>query len=215
MDAQSKARFHAGGRCFGTKNAARVCAQIGGRAHSGRPRGRMRLRRIGRYAGLSEPKRRFLTRLLAIKFAPNKKWNCYHSTTRHSPISCYNMRCALRALGTGVTVMAEKRKYPIAGTDFFTKIVDEHGYYIDKTDVIPWLLSRSKQVVLFTRPRRFGKSTMMSMFKAFFEYRIDRSNIESNIEYGSRRLDLAVWRKDRAYLLKLKSISLSELKKSR
>ena len=109
--------------------------------------------------------------------------------------------------------MAEKRKYPIAGTDFFTKIVDEHGYYIDKTDVIPWLLSRSKQVVLFTRPRRFGKSTMMSMLKAFFEYRIDRSNIESNIEYGSGRLDLAVWRKDRAYLLKLKSISLSELKK--
>ena len=42
----------------------------------------------------------------------------------------------------------------------------------------------------------------------------DRSD-ESNIEYGSRRLDLAVWRKDRAYLLKLKSISLSELKKSR
>ena len=169
----------------------------------------------GRYAGRSEPKRRVLTRLLASKSVPNKRWNCYHSTTRHSPISCYNMRCALRALGTGVTVMAEKRKYPIAGTDFFTKIVDEHGYYIDKTDVIPWLLSRSKQVVLFTRPRRFGKSTMMSMFKAFFEYRIDRSNIESNIEYGSRRLDLAVWRKDRAYLLKLKSISLSELKKSR
>ncbi len=70
--------------------------------------------------------------------------------------------------------MAEKRKYPIAGTDFFTKIVDEHGYYIDKTDVIPWLLSRSKQVVLFTRPRRFGKSTMMSMLKAFWEYRLDR-----------------------------------------
>ena len=42
---------------------------------------------------------------------------------------------------------------------------------------------------------------------------IARSNIASNIDYGSGRLDLAVWRKDRAYLLKLKSISLSELKK--
>ena len=68
--------------------------------------------------------------------------------------------------------MMEKRKYPIAGTDFFTKIMDEGGYYIDKTDVIPWLLSRMKQVVLFTRPRRFGKSIMMSMLKTFFEYRI-------------------------------------------
>ena len=70
--------------------------------------------------------------------------------------------------------MAEKRKYPIAGTDFFTKIMDEGGYYVDKTDVIPWLLSRMKQVILFTRPRRFGKSTMMSMLKAFWEYRLDR-----------------------------------------
>ena len=69
--------------------------------------------------------------------------------------------------------MTEKRKYPIAGTDFFTKIRDENGYYIDKTDVIPWILSRKKQVILFTRPRRFGKSTMISMLKAFFEYRID------------------------------------------
>ena len=69
--------------------------------------------------------------------------------------------------------MTETRKYPIAGTDFFTKIRDENGYYIDKTDVIPWILSRKKQVLLFTRPRRFGKSTMMSMLKAFFEYRID------------------------------------------
>ena len=67
-----------------------------------------------------------------------------------------------------------KRKYPIAGTDFFTQIMDDNGYYIDKTDVIPWILHRKKQVMLFTRPRRFGKSTMLSMLKAFFEYRIDR-----------------------------------------
>ena len=69
--------------------------------------------------------------------------------------------------------MTEKRKYPIAGTDFFTQIMDDDGYYIDKTDVIPWLLARKKRVILFTRPRRFGKSTMISMLKAFFEYRID------------------------------------------
>ena len=69
--------------------------------------------------------------------------------------------------------MTEKRKYPIAGTDFFTQIMDDDGYYIDKTDVIPWILARKKRVILFTRPRRFGKSTMISMLKAFFEYRID------------------------------------------
>ena len=37
--------------------------------------------------------------------------------------------------------------------------------------------------------------------------------IESNIEYGSGRLDIAVWYRDRAYLIELKSISLSDLKK--
>ena len=67
-----------------------------------------------------------------------------------------------------------KRKYPIAGTDFFTQIMDDNGYYVDKTDVIPWILGRKKHVILFTRPRRFGKSTMISMLKAFYEYRIDR-----------------------------------------
>ena len=71
-------------------------------------------------------------------------------------------------------VDSAKRKYPIAGTDFFTQIIDDNGYYIDKTDVIPWILARKKRVTLFTRPRRFGKSTMISMLKAFFEYRIDR-----------------------------------------
>ncbi|MBQ9395688.1 MAG: AAA family ATPase [Proteobacteria bacterium] len=69
--------------------------------------------------------------------------------------------------------MTEKRKYPIAGTDYFTQIMDRNGYYIDKTDVIPWILGRQKTVTLFTRPRRFGKSTMMSMLKTFFEYRLD------------------------------------------
>ena len=37
--------------------------------------------------------------------------------------------------------------------------------------------------------------------------------IESNIEYGSGRLDIAIWYHDRAFLLELKSITLSELKK--
>ena len=67
-----------------------------------------------------------------------------------------------------------KQKYPIAGTDFFTQIMDDDGYYVDKTDVIPWILARKKRVILFTRPRRFGKSTMVSMLNAFFEYRLDR-----------------------------------------
>ena len=37
--------------------------------------------------------------------------------------------------------------------------------------------------------------------------------IESNIEYGSGRLDIAIWYRNRAFLVELKTISPSELKK--
>ena len=37
--------------------------------------------------------------------------------------------------------------------------------------------------------------------------------IESNIEYGSGRLDIAVWYRDRAFVIELKSVTESELKK--
>ena len=37
--------------------------------------------------------------------------------------------------------------------------------------------------------------------------------IESNIEYGSGRLDIAIWYRDRAFVIELKSISQEELTK--
>ena len=37
--------------------------------------------------------------------------------------------------------------------------------------------------------------------------------IESNIEYGSGRLDIAAWYRDRAFVIELKSITSSELQK--
>ena len=37
--------------------------------------------------------------------------------------------------------------------------------------------------------------------------------IESNIEYGSGRLDITIWYRDRAFLIELKTVTPSELKK--
>ena len=37
--------------------------------------------------------------------------------------------------------------------------------------------------------------------------------IESNIEYGSGRLGIAIWYRDRAFLIELKTVTPSELKK--
>lgn len=61
------------------------------------------------------------------------------------------------------------KKLPI-GIENFEKLRTEEFYYVDKTGLIRELLRTWGEVNLFTRPRRFGKSLNMSMFKCFFEY---------------------------------------------
>ncbi len=68
----------------------------------------------------------------------------------------------------------EKRRLPI-GTDNFTKLRQNHLYYVDKTGLIRELLESWSEVTLFTRPRRFGKTLNTSMLKAFFEIGTDEA----------------------------------------
>ena len=56
------------------------------------------------------------------------------------------------------------------GMDFFDRIREEGGYYVDKTALIDRLLER-KGVYLFTRPRRFGKTLNLTMIDAYFNVR--------------------------------------------
>jgi hypothetical protein len=67
------------------------------------------------------------------------------------------------------------KKLPV-GIEKFDKIITDGYYYVDKTWLIAELLHDLGEVNLFTRPRRFGKSLNMQMFKSFFE-------IGSNNEY--------------------------------
>lgn len=69
------------------------------------------------------------------------------------------------------------KKLPI-GIENFEKIRTEEFYYVDKTGLIMELLQNWGEVNLFTRPRRFGKSLNMSMFKYFFEYGCDAALFE-------------------------------------
>lgn len=55
------------------------------------------------------------------------------------------------------------------GIDSFEKLQKEGYYYIDKTDFIARLLQYKFEVNLITRPRRFGKTLMMSMLESFFD----------------------------------------------
>ncbi len=61
------------------------------------------------------------------------------------------------------------KKQVLQGIDNFKKLIDRNGYYVDKTLLIKELIDRPDQIVLITRPRRFGKTLNMSMLKYFFE----------------------------------------------
>jgi len=65
------------------------------------------------------------------------------------------------------------KSLPIGNADF-QSIVEDDLYYVDKTELIERIVEdRGTKAFLFTRPRRFGKSTNLSMIDAFFnlEYR--------------------------------------------
>lgn len=68
--------------------------------------------------------------------------------------------------------MPEKKKFPV-GIDNFEKIIKNHFYYVDKTEMIRSLIRNWSEVNLFTRPRRFGKSLNMNMLQTFFEIGTD------------------------------------------
>lgn len=62
----------------------------------------------------------------------------------------------------------ETKLLPI-GMDDFSMIREQNFYYLDKTKFISDLIGARGMINLFTRPRRFGKSLIMSMLKSFFE----------------------------------------------
>ena len=64
--------------------------------------------------------------------------------------------------------MEKKLKLPI-GIENFSELRKRNYYYVDKTELIEQVLEDGSQVILFTRPRRFGKSLNMSMLKSYFE----------------------------------------------
>ena len=54
------------------------------------------------------------------------------------------------------------------GTSDYQKVIYQNMYYIDKTLLVKDVVENG-EVILYTRPRRFGKTLNMSMLKAFFE----------------------------------------------
>lgn len=73
--------------------------------------------------------------------------------------------------------MVSTLKLPV-GIENFEEIRRLGFYYVDKTKLIEQLMATGGKVILFTRPRRFGKTLNMSMLKAFLETGADVSLFE-------------------------------------
>lgn len=81
-----------------------------------------------------------------------------------------------------------KKRLPIGVSDF-SKIINENLYFIDKSLIVKDLIDDGSEVVLLTRPRRFGKTLNMSMIKSFFE----KSDKDTKEDTRHLFKDLKVW----------------------
>ena len=66
----------------------------------------------------------------------------------------------------------------------FEDLKKSNGYFVDKTEFIKTVFTDSAKVLLFTRPRRFGKTLLITMFESFLK--IDPEKPFDN----SKQLDL-------------------------
>ena len=88
------------------------------------------------------------------------------------------------------------KKLPF-GTEEFSELRTENYYYIDKSSYIKKVFENSASVILFTRPRRFGKTLLMNMFKSFLSVAKDGS---SDREYKEKLFDGLEILKDKEFI---------------
>ena len=55
------------------------------------------------------------------------------------------------------------------GVSDFKKFIEQGYFYVDKTPLVEELYRTDGEVILFTRPRRFGKTLNLSMLRYFYE----------------------------------------------
>ncbi|HAN09708.1 MAG TPA: AAA family ATPase [Clostridiales bacterium] len=84
----------------------------------------------------------------------------------------------------------DKKMIPI-GIDNFKEIMVKDYYFVDKSEIIKDILTRN--VLLITRPRRFGKTLNLDMLRYFFDNGVDSCNdfekrLEGQIDVDNRYL---------------------------
>ena len=70
------------------------------------------------------------------------------------------------------------KRLPV-GIQTFSNIIEDDMLYIDKTEYI-WNMIHLSKYIFLSRPRRFGKSLLLSTIQAYFEGRKDCSRDSSS-----------------------------------
>lgn len=80
------------------------------------------------------------------------------------------------------------------GVSDFEEIRKNEYYYIDKSELIGELLSRTGiKVTLITRPRRFGKTLGMSMLESFFDIRKESRKLFEGLKITENQALCDAW----------------------
>lgn len=88
--------------------------------------------------------------------------------------------------------MADQKEFKLlpTGGDTFSEIITKNKYYVDKTSYLRSVFTEDgSSVLLFTRPRRFGKTLLMDMFADFF-----RLNYLNPSDTSFQEKILMIWR---------------------
>lgn len=82
------------------------------------------------------------------------------------------------------------QKLPLGDSDF-SKLRNREAVYVDKTDLIYKLVTENSDKIIFTRPRRFGKSLLVSTLETLFKYGVFEYKYARMGEDSQALLDIA------------------------
>ncbi|MCC8399430.1 MAG: ATP-binding protein [Rickettsia endosymbiont of Platyusa sonomae] len=104
------------------------------------------------------------------------------------------------------------------GTDDFKTLLLNSDVFVDKSLMIKELLADSGDVILITRPRRWGKSLNMNMLQKFFEIEVDQNGVPlptedrvNNKLFTGGEIDLGLATGRKKLLKKLKIAQYSDI----
>jgi hypothetical protein len=101
----------------------------------------------------------------------------------------------------------QRKRLPI-GIEDYKEMIDYNYYYVDKTLLIKELLAARSKSSLFLRPRRFGKTLLLSTLRYFFE---DTGKEETNATHRALFAGMKIMDEPEEYRMGMTGFSVISL----